>query len=332
MSYKQAVLFLLMIIGGVLGIVSTLDITVLFAYRSILYLLFCFFYVQRESLGCTLMQIFVVAFSAVCGELIYVLLLNEGGIAASTNCIAIALIIVIAFVLEKYILAAISVALSLFLTINTGFRIGIVTVALCVVEMMALLIFRSFQKTSGKQFAKRMGVVVLFVCSVVVFINYYEWIIDKIATLTGMSQSAKFRITERLRAFLQFDFTTSQDTQRLDIFKYPFERILQIFPRGLIGENIGEQWLYIDVPMLYLYDIFGSVAAWCIVIWFVVLGFWHLFHYRQLESYNMKMVCFWLMPVIAMLFIINGTFIVAMFQALQMGFILGILSNRRLKQ
>lgn len=324
----RALLYLLLLVGAIYGVLSTFDVGILMSYRSILYMFICFFYMQKKETSCTIDDIQVVSFSAVIGECIYVVGISTSTVVSSTNVIAIALAIMTAFFLEKYIIATITILISLFLTINTGFRIGIVVVALCVVEMVIFTIVRTDRRAKFITIGKRIIIFMLVITAALYFITNYEEIIKSIADLTGMSSFAVFRITSRMQSLFSFDFETSQDTGRLEVFSYAIQRIWQIIPRGLIGESIGEYWLYIDIPIIYLYDLFGSIASYVLIAWVIRILIYNLAKYKSNNNSQLKLLCIWLIPVLCLLFVVNGSFMVIVYQAIETGLILGILANK----
>ena len=319
--------YLLLILGLIIGIASSLSI--IFAYRSIIYLLISYLIFKSNNLyNINLLYIFIIAFSAVIGELIFVSFFATDAITSSMNCLAVAIAIFTSFILKKYIFCLISIIISMFLAINTGFRIGIVIVIICIIELIIIIFLRCIK-------SKKWNIRLLAICMPVIaiigwaiFVSYYSEIVYLIADITGMDEFAVFRVTERLEALLKFDFVASQDGTRLKVFKYVVDRIAQLLPRGLVGEVVGEYWLYIDVPIIYLYDIFGSLFSLIIVLWFLGVVISNL---KALNS-NItltKKLSLYTIPIIIILFIINGSFMVIVYQAVITGFILGNLTSKR---
>lgn len=330
-NFQRAMLYFLLITGVIFGIIITFDLKMLLSYRSIIYLALCYFYTSRRGdFRCKIEDVLLVSMSAVAGELICVSFISTAAIHSSTNCIAIAMAIISAFILEKYIVACVAVAMSMFLAINTGFRIGIFVVLLCVLEMIIYTIFRKDRTVKANKLFSRIGILVGVILAVFLFTNYYEIIIGKVAEITGMSSFAVFRITERMKGLLQLDFRASQDVERLNVYRYAITRISQIIPRGLIGESIGEYWLYIDAPLIYLYDIFGSVGCWGIVVWFLGLFVKNIKCIRMYDGNALKKLTVLISPLFIFLAIVNNSFLVIMFQAIETGLLLGILKNKNL--
>ena len=331
LSFKQIVLYFLLLFGFLYGTFATFDFWIILSYRSIIYMIIGFVYMQKQETSCQLSDIWLVSLSAIIGETIYVVIISTSSIVSSTNVIAIALAIFTAFMLERYIMALGTIALSLFLTINTGFRIGIVIVVVCTIEMLLFTLIRKDRKNKIISRIRRGFFLLILIIILIILLNNYEQIVNIIADLTGMSTFAVFRTTERMRELLSFNISASQDTGRLDISMYAIQRLPQIFPRGLIGESIGEYWLYIDNPLVYLYDLFGSIATIGILVWLVMLIINNLNNYILYSKIPIKLLCIWMIPVLLILFVVNGSFMVIVYQAIETGLILGILSNKNLK-
>ncbi len=327
----QTLLWTLLVSGLAAGLVRTLQWSFLTEYRSMLYLLIVFGMVRRSERTIPVMVIQRVALYTVVSELLYIVVCSADEISSSVNCVAIAAAILAAFLCERYLLGMVSFALGAFLGIVSGFRIGIVVAALALVESVIFVLLRRDKQGSARVMLRRWAVVASFAVVVVVFLNFWQPIITTVARWTGMSDFAVFRVTVRLEGLLKMDMAAAQEGTRLMIFRYPLERFLQsLLPRGLIGSLTGEYWLYIDVPILYLYDIFGSLAAWGMLGWFGarVLAAMKLLFRRLPEGLehsldSFRLLCLLLSPVMLCLLIVNGSFIVITFQAVQNAVLLG---------
>lgn len=100
----------------------------------------------------------------------------------------------------------------------------------------------------------------------------------------------------------------------------------------MIGEDIGEYWLYIDVPILYLYDLFGSLGTWTILIGCLYVTFTRI-KFLFYKKYDTKIIlAILMMPVLFFLEIINGTFAVVLFQGVETAIVLGVLFSSAVLQ
>lgn len=318
------------------GIANSGKISVIIDYRSILYLLLVLLYVYKNDITIPTKFIYKFSLYIIFGELLYILFISTSDISSSINCIAIAAAILSAFCFENYFAAFFAFVLGCCLGVISGFRIGIVISVISFFEAILFMLIRNKKNMKIKTFIRRFLVLIVTILCAIVFVNYYEPIILKIADYTGMSQFAVFRITERMRGLLRLDFNMSQDIERLTIFQYPFERFWScMVPRGLIGSFIEEYWMYIDVPILYLYDLFGSLGA------FALLGGLFVRILRKYKNYRIYflkniielqneaiILSLLLVPILAILFVLNGTFIVVSFQAIETGIILGFILKR----
>lgn len=336
MTKMQILLLALILVSMLMSVVNTSGLSMLLEYRSIIYLFFIFFFVCKRGVNPPIKLVLKLSFYAVMSELLFVVFINDSDITSSVNCMALAASIIAAFFCEKYLLGIVAFVMSVGLGIVSGFRIGIVIAAVALLEALAFTMIRR-DKNKLSVSVKRIAVVGAFLGVMVILLAYYEPIIMFVAKVAGMSQFAIFRVTERLGALLRLDFETSQDSLRLEIFRYPIERFVSsIVPRGLIGSAVGEYWLYIDVPILYLYDIFGSFGAYGIVGYLIgtILRKVRLIFKRTDGGYEksangFQTLAVLLSPIMLCLLIINGTFMVSMFQAIQTAVILGGLCQKK---
>lgn len=322
----------LIVIGIIIGIFETQSISFLLAYRSIIYMLLIYYYVKKNTDKIQLNTFMYLNIFAVIGDLIYIKFISTSQINSSVNCIAIGVAIISAFVLGKYILGCVSFLLGIFLGILSGFRIGIVVSVLCFIEALVFMTFK-YNKTLRKRFFKIILLSFFIILVFFIIINYEE-IVKFLAEKLGMSSFAIFRITERMSGLLNLDLSSSQDAIRFEIFQYPISNFISsILPRGLIGELTNEYWLYIDVPILYFYDIFGSLFSLGIVLYWsykMILKFYNLSKkiYKSKIDESMVTLSILLCPLLVMLFIINGSFSVIVFQAVETGILLGNLNKK----
>jgi len=330
--YSTVFLLVFIFMSMLSNILNTGELfSAIFSYRAILYLLFfmCYFRLYKKDIPLNL--VFTIVLGAICGELVYVLIFSTSLVTSSVNCLAIAIAIWIPYLQKKYFLTVLIVMITLFLAINTGFRIGIIVVAFTILNLFL------YSLINGKQYRRlrqKFKIVLFFglgFCGLVLFISNLNFIIEKIASITGMSSFAIFRVTTRLESLITLDFSTSQDIGRLDMFIVFFERIWNIIPRGLIGSVEGglEYSYYIDTPPLYLFDIFGSVMTILIYLYFSLLFI--MFAKHRIINNQIEILSVWLIPLLGMLSLTNGTFMVNSGQAIMTGIILGYVTRKKKK-
>ena len=328
---RRGILLLFFCLSGILlGICRTGNPALIVEYRSILYLMLACKLAKNEGVLFDLQTVLFLNLLVLFGEFLYVFVFSGSAITSSLNSVAVILSIVSAFILEKYAVAAVAAAFSLFMGVLSGYRISIIVPLAALLGMLLYLLLRS-EKT-WKKLCFKWAVLFVICIAVVLMVQHYETIVYYIAEKTGMDSFAIFRVTERMRGLFQGDITVSQDTERLALFRYPFTRFFTcIIPRGLIGTEIGEYSLYIDVPLIYLYDIFGSVAALVILFVIVLQLIKHIrpclsnqSRYRETFWRN-KRVAAITTGIMGLLLVVNGTFMVSPYQAIETGLVLGTL-------
>ena len=328
-SRKIFILEFLLVFGILMGFIETLDFSILINYRTIIYMILIIEYVNMYGITINLDTVYCINFAAILGDFAFINIFSNSDITSSVNCVAIALAVFSAFLNERYTLGGLAAVIGILNGITSGFRVGIIVLFLIVIEVLAFTFVRNDSRRSRKVLLKRIGILIAVVGVMIAAIVNYESIISFVATKTGMSHFAIYRVTERMKGLLSLDFAGSQDTARLTIFQYPVQRFVRcIIPRGLIGEAIGEYWLYIDVPILYMYDLFGSICTCAILINCIYKTWLHIkFTFHKFVDRKIVLVAL-MMPVLFLLEIVNGTFIVVLFQGIETAFILAILFSK----
>lgn len=323
---KMLLLEYLILCGVLFGIAETINFGILIRYRTIIYMFLIVCYFKKYSVTIDLNLVYIVNLAAVLGDFVYINIFSKSDISSSINCVAIALAILSAFLSEHYVWGYIATVLGILNGVTSGFRLGIIIPFLVLFEALVYTMVRNDNRWNIRSFIKRFGVLILAIVLIIIAITNYESLIALVANKMGISYFAIYRVTERMKGLLSLDFAGSQDTGRLIYYQYPIQRFARcIFPRGLIGEDIGEYWLYIDVPILYLYDLFGSLGTWTILIGCLYVTFTRikcLFY----KKYDTKIIlAILMMPVLLFLEIVNGTFAVVLFQGVETAIVLGVL-------
>ena len=331
-SCKILILEFLLLSGILIGFIETLDFSILVNYRTIVYMILIIEYVNMYGISINIDTVYYINFAAILGDFAFINIFSNSDITSSINCVAIALAVFSAFINERYTLGGLAAVIGILNGITSGFRLGIIVSFLIIIEALVFTLVRNDNRCVRKVLPKRLGIFIAVVGLVIAAIVNYESIISFVATKMGMSYFAIYRVTERMKGLLSLDFVGSQDTERLSIFQYPAQRFIRcILPRGLIGEAIGEYWLYIDVPILYLYDLFGSICACTILINCFYQMCRHIkFMLHKFADRKVVLVTL-MMPVLFLLEIVNGTFVVVLFQGIETAFILAVVFSKTKK-
>lgn len=321
-------LLILMFMSSVYGIVDSGSASFLAEYRSIIYLLALYRFEKDKGFQHHYIDFLYICLFATISELLYVAVFATRTIVSSTNCLAASIAILGFFISERYKTGLFAFIISMLTGILSGYRIGIVLSAL---SLLLACCYNIFHSNENEAFIKKIRKLtyVVFVFSVMFyFIGNYESIVMVLASRLNMDQFAIFRVTTRMRSILTMDFSQSQDTERLRIWTIPFtDFFASILPRGFIRTP----GLYIDVPLLILYDVFGSLVSWLIIVYIVFKGFQavrKLKRYGNILSVDQRrcaQISIYIMPVLTMLLLLNGTFIKNLYQAIQTGIMLGLL-------
>lgn len=332
-TYSELFIILILSLSIGITIIKTNDINSLFNYRSIIYLLICLKIFSKRDISIS--KLYWISLGAIYAEIFFTIFISQNDIVSSSNCIAIALIIIIPFIQKRYIISIINVIICFFYSINTGFRIGIIITIIAVLEILIFLIFyKKILRTIKGILYFPIILLILFYVSNLLKNNYIQ-IVEFIAELTGMSTFAKFRVTEKLQGLFSGNLEVSQDIGRIYIYLEGLKNYFNsIIPKGLIGEAQGFYFNYIDVPITYLGGIFGNIIS-IIFIVKIIIRYCKVV-YKKVDNYKLnyqytqeKILIILAIPILLVLFIVNGSFFVIVYQAIMTGMILGLLFKDR---
>lgn len=329
-NINHALIVLLLIYGLAYGVIYSGSIASITEYRSIIYLLIIYRYVKDEGISKRFDDLLYVCFIATISELFYVAIFTNRNIVSSTNCLASSIAIIGFFVIGNYKLGLLTFAISMLTGILSGYRIGIVMSAISLLVACAYIVFHGNENEPiKKKVTKFIYLFVIFIVFIL-FIRYYESIIMFFATKLNMDQFAVFRVTTRMRAITQMDFSQSQDGDRLRLWMMPLNDFFSsILPRGFIRTP----GTYIDVPIIILYDTVGSVASWIILLFFLritIISIKKIHRFKKCMAPIDRSIAdfsIYMIPILLCLLIANGTFLKNLYQAIQTGIILGSLCH-----
>ncbi len=327
------VVFLFVLIYDVLmGCAYTFEIvdTVTMS-RSLIYIvLLSFLFYEKNDYSID--KLYIISFFGLLGELIYSTLFSTADInSINTSCMA--LMMIIPAVKRRYGLFMISSILALIISINSGYRLGIVILLLVVMEVVVWTVVVS-EKRTVKSLTRKMSIPIAFLAVILMVVANYERFVELISSLFGTSQYAIYRVTNRLIGLFTMDFSLSREQARFDAFDVIVEWFDdRLLPRGLVGKSVGTLSYYFDVPITYLYDAFGSILTIVILGCCLFKGFKCFLASLKDTVKDSHVVAGLMFPVLAMCMIVNGSFLYITFQCITTGIIIGIwFSNAREKK
>lgn len=324
----HAGLLLLMVFGIVYGVVDSGSASFLTDYRSIIYLFILYRFVKDEGFEHRYIDFLYICLFAAISELLYVAVFSTRNIVSSTNCLAVSIAIIGFFICGYYKTGLLAFGASMLTGILSGYRIGIVFSTISLLIACCYNIFHWNEHESHTKKVRKLFYVIVVFGVMFYFIGNYENIVMILANRLHMDQFAIFRVTTRMRSILRMDFSQSQDSDRLGLWLTPFnDFIYSIMPRGFIRTP----GIYIDVPIIILYDVFGSIASWLIMFFFIkksIAAIRKLTRYKKEMSIDQRRcaeISIYIIPILAGLLLMNGTFIKNLYQAIQTGIVIGLL-------
>lgn len=306
-------LLLIIILGILVGIINTNGdfINVITSTRSIIYiiiLIHIFSHVKDININ----KLYILALGSIIGQLFFMMIIINYNITIWTyiNVIALSLLIIIPIVQKKFIKSIISISLGITISILSGYRINII-ITFCSILIGLIWIIFSKQKTlSIKKVLLKFTILSFSIYLLFLLISLFDKIIYQFGTIFNMNLATIYRITDRLQYLLSGNLSMSQDNIRIDLNRRIMTQFSNsILPKGLIDKSLGNTGIYTDVPILFLYDAFGSIVSIIIIITMLFIGtkaFIRAFNY---EKNNFRIVCGLMFPILTLLLMVNGTFL-----------------------
>ena len=332
-SFSYILVLLLLLLSAIYGIVDTESVGFLNEYRSIVYLLLVYRYINRYGINEHFDDFLNVCFYATLAEFFSIAVILKSAVVSGISCIAISVSIIGYLISRMYLKGIIAFLLSIVAGVLSGYRVGVVIPLLCLGIAGIDLILSNYgtKKAGGK--IRKIVYVGIIVISIVFLVSEYDAIIQFIAKKFNMDMYAIYRISSRMKATMRLDFSASQDSARLNLWILPFKEFLRcILPHGLT-RSLG---YYIDVPVLFLYDTLGSIGAIIVICFFsiTVFRFALIFLKRKKmdqSTWRERIFSLCIYPLLMVLLIVNGSFLKHLYQAIITGVVLGIISNNRIK-
>lgn len=240
------------------------------------------------------------------------------------NSITLALIIIIPIIQKKMLKIIVSIGMGIIVSVISGYRINIIIVVVSILVGLIWLLGSMNKKVSIKEIINKISIFGMITFISFLFIKNFYMIVDNLASFFNMNSASVYRITDRLSLILSGNFSASQDNIRLEAYKkISSEFFGHLIPIGLAGKSVGDVGKYTDVPILYLYEAFGSVVTWLLIIIIVYIGITAFFisFTRSQELFDTASGL--MFPILLFLLIINGTFISFANVAIITGIILG---------
>ncbi|MCQ2385168.1 MAG: hypothetical protein MJ078_00610 [Clostridia bacterium] len=313
-----AVCFLCFLIGAVRGReYLTAHLT---TFRTVFYFMVgVFFFTKVEKPDMNFL--YALCLGACFGDAVFLQYAAYGADYMSVNMVSLLLICIIPIMQDKLLFTVPSAFFAVYLAFRSSFRAYFVALA-------AALFFSLVYMVWAKRSKKALYALLTVAAGMVVAI----WQIDAISAFAkdvlGMNSLAVYRVTDRLKSLVSLDFTKSEDVARLTLLKEPFETFFTaVLPQGLIRKGVDElaYGRYKDTPMTFLYDAFGSVLAWALVLFLAAhLVFLIRKHWNK-DAPAEKGAAFALIMSFGVMMFVNGTFFYIVYESALAAVMVGVL-------
>lgn len=289
--------------------------------RNVLYIIiFAFIFSRFENVSYNFL--FYITFGAAVGELVnsiyylslYNISMDNWKNVSGTNIFAVFLFISLPIIYKKSIIIQIITGIIFVqLVIGSGYRIIFLAGIFSFLFSHLYIFITSKQKNIKKIISLVIIVFLLFGFFSIVFNN------------KELSNKKRFRIFNRTMSLLKGDIEASQDLRRWEKISWTWEQIdNKVFPHGFIPAE--GSW---DIPIVYLYTVFGSIFTWILILLIIFKGL-------NLLLYNLRTGCLdtdasisLSVILVGLLFFLNGRFLHITYESWLFGIILGRWFSRK---
>ncbi len=323
-SKKKSFLFFVLVIlwNLLIGFAYTFDLVGIVSTTRALAYIILIALIFKEKKGFSIDKLFLISVGATIGELLYAVNITSTDIASiNTSCLA--LMVLIPIIKKRYITFLLCSILGLIVSINSGYRIGIVVLLVSIAIGVVWITF-SKEKLTLKTFLGKLSIPIAMTVFVAICVSYYEKLVAIVSGLFGTSEYAIYRVTNRLVGLFTGNISLSRDQQRLENYSLILETFVErLLPRGLVGESVGVLGQYFDVPIIYMYDAFGSVLTIVLLAIICYKGLMCFLQAFKKETPDYLVLSGLMFPIFIIFIITNGSFLYITFQCITTGIILG---------
>lgn len=207
--------------------------------------------------------LFYLCLGAVIGELV-----NASAIAprlnpfddsplASANIFALFILVSLPIIYENVAWQVVSLVIAAALVVNAGFRILIFSAVIGVVCSHGFLMLRESAQAAIRQIGLLVAAVVIASAAGFVYVSRI-----------GVNNYKLFRIAFRTVNLLSGNAVASQDGDKIAAIRLAWRDVgVRTVPNGFIMKGADRVGLYMDAPMVHLYDVIGSILALLLVGW-----------------------------------------------------------------
>lgn len=315
---------IVIVVFFILGIVINPNYAVahITTYRTIFYIFAGILIVSSWTrFNITILQCLCVG--SCLGQFAYMSTIATNANETAVNIVALSLMIIIPSAKGNVKQTMLYTAFGLFLAFRSSFRINIVVVLIS----LGITLFLSWFVTKSRKLFMFIGFLVI--AGLVIIANLdaiTAWMVDVLKMSNAMSI---YRITARLKALFSLDFEQSQDMVRFELMGKMFTSFSEyLLPTGLIGKAIGEYGIYKDAPIIYIYSAFGSVVGLLLTVFVAVKGLLYMIK-SVVQKQQGQLVFGSMLVVYIILFLLNGTFLIATYDACLTGVVFGVWLNKK---
>lgn len=312
-SWLDLPVALVMVATICLGFINAGNVfSVVTCIRPFLYILLILKYLRSTDSRIPAKKLYPLAMGCIFGDITY--MTTVSALYASKgyhhiNIIALVVVTLIPILQHKKLKTIISFTVSISAAILSGYRINTVVVIL---SLFSAVLFITLTTKLSLAKLGYLFLVALMVAGLLWCLYHFEEVSVFLADTLNLSRATVYRSLDRIADLLTGDYTLGDENRLIKLAK-PFREFRDyLFPLGPIGKtDLSRFGNYTDSPILFLYDLFGSLGAWIFIILYAINAIRKaaaiLRRWNRVSELNKLYVM--MLPILLCLFVLNGTFL-----------------------
>lgn len=304
--------YILMIVffSTILGIINTGDLyNVITLIRPLIYIILIVYYFANKEHKIDIYKVYILVFGALMGELFNkFFVLSSFSHIDHINVQALSVFIIIPFIKRNRKLILFSVIFGVFMGTATLYRRIFLTSIIAVISGLSYYIFKE-RPLRIPIYIASIGLI-----SGILYKNY-ERIMMKIIEIFKLDDVPNYYLSGSYRLIEKFKIKdNASDNVRRSVLNEIFTKFDEkIIPPGPVGKAYGLNYFgaYTDATNVYMYDIFGSILSWIVV---VIVALKALKSYLNIYIKNIAdeeyILSALMVPIFVVSMVFDGTFLV----------------------
>lgn len=266
LTYGQAYILLFTMAGLLCGIINTSDFfNVITCARPIVYLMLIVIWISSDfNRTFDMNALYLLCVGSQMGEIVNKLLRYSSiSMVDHINWITLSAMILIPCIQNKKNKLVFSVLFGMLSAVLSLYR------RILLFYIITILIALAYYVIQSKSYKKTIYIF-LFVGMIICLFRYYEPMLLFVGRLIGLDEGfLRFRLINKMQTLFRGE-TTLSDAHRYQLYSELIttfkQKLIMPGPVGKSMDIVHYFGKYTDVPMVFLYDMYGSILSWIIVL------------------------------------------------------------------